>query len=291
MGFRPDLDLKEILKNFEVFGGTPRLQQTPVHAPEYFSVLDEASVPPEPPDEPFRQGWGPRWCSSETALDITPRICWDVNGYYRGLGVHWKATRKELGEAFLARDGHSSPWLAYVLSQLLNPEVRRAYDRSPPGEPFLDDDFVQADLARKAYEEARRRTLVEGVETHRDRVLEEWGLSAVKPGDANALDQVDSDSGGGQDEPSSSQETWEYAFYLWRTVTGSLEHLKCWQELLLRELSVLGYTVRFSVGMIGKETAPYLLRSVGQDFIIFLNEDFLPTPELAARAVRDYQDL
>lgn len=290
MGFRPDLDLREILRDYELFGGTPRLRHTPQDPPPFFSVLDAYNVPPEPPDEPFRQGWGPTWCSSDTALDITPRICWDVNGYYRSLGVHWKASRKELGEAFLAKSGHESVWLSYVMTQLLDPEIRRAYDAAPLGEPFLNDDFVQADLKRRAYEEARRRTLVEGVETHRDRVLEEWGLSAVKADETEAADQVDSGSGDRQDEPQLSQETWEYAFYLWRTVTGSLEHLKCWQELLLRELSVLGYTVRFSVGMIGKETAPYILHSAGRDFIIFLNEDFLPTPELAAQAVSDYQD-
>lgn len=291
MGFRPDLDLKQILRDYEVFGGTPRLQRTSVYAPEFFSVLDEASVPPEPPDKPFRQGWGPTQCSSETALDIAPRLCWDVNGYYRGLGVHWKASRKELGEAYLAKNGESSIWLTYVMGQLLDPRVRWAYDRAPLGEPFLDDDFVQEDLKRRAHEEAWRRTMSGGVETHRDQVLNEWGLNAVATDETDVADQVDSDSGAGQDEPQPSQIPWEYAFYLWRTVTGSLEHLRCWQELLLRELSVLGYTVRFSVGMIGKETTPYILHSAGQDFIFFLNEDFLPTPELAAQAVRDYQDL
>lgn len=289
MGFRPDIDLTQILRDYEVFGGTPRLQHTPMSPPEFFSVLDAAGVPPEPPDKPFRQGWGPTRCSSETSLDITPRICWDVNGYYRGLGVHWKASRKELGDAFLAKNGHASPWLSYVLSQLLSAGVRRAYDRSPPGEPFLDDDFVQADLKRQAYEEARRRTMSEGVETHRDQVLREWGLSAVKPDDANEQDRVDSDESVRQDEPRHSQERWEWGFYLWRTVTGSPASLRRWQELLLYELSILGSTVRFSVGMIGKETVPYVLHSDERDFIFFLNEECLPTPELAARAVREAQ--
>jgi hypothetical protein len=284
VGFRPELNLREILQEYEVFGGTPRLRAAERY-PEAFSVLEDPDVSPDPPDEPLLRGRGSSWCSSETALDLFPRVCWDVNGYYRSLGVHWRAPRKELREAYQVLDGQASVWLTYVLRQLLDPAVRRAYDQSPLGEPFLDDDFVQEGIKRKAYEEAYRRTM-DGVVTERDEVLDEWGLTAVPADNANPDDRVDTDAPVGQDEPH-SQETWEYSFYLWRTILRSLPTLQRWQELILRELSVCRSTVRFAVGMIGKEQAPYVLGSREKDFIIFLNEDCLPTAELAAQAVHE----
>lgn len=296
MGFRPALDLREILRDYEVFGGTPRLRRTEsehfgVVADGPFSVLAGSTVTPDPPDEPIQIGHGPAWCSSETTLDITPRVCWDVNGYYRGLGVDWRASRKELKEAFYRKNGHESIWLTYVLKQLLNPEIRRQYDMAPPGEPFLDDDFVQENIKRQAHEEAYRRTMAQGQDVHRDEVLKEWGLTAVSADETDETERVDSDPGVGQDEPSDSQESWEYSFYLWRTVTGSPALMRRWQGLILRELSACRRTVRFSVGLIGKESSAYVLRLQGNHFFIFLNEDCHPTAELAAQAVRETTSL
>lgn len=278
MGFRPDLDLSGILSQYQVFGGTPRSGRESDH----LSVLAETTIPPDPPDEPIRCGYGAEWCSSETALALSPEICWDANGYYRELGVHWRASRRELREAYRERNGDQSIRLTYVFCQLLDPQIRAAYDRTPLGEVFMDD-WVQEDLKRRARAEAYRRSMC-GVESHRDDVLQEWGYASVPEDTENDGEPVDSDDELMQDEPR-YQESWGYAFYLLRTIFGDEDLLREWQELLLRELSVRGCTVRFSVGMVGKEHAPALFWVNGQDFIFFLNEEHRPTPELATQVV------
>jgi hypothetical protein len=278
VGFREPVDLKQILRQYEAFGG-PRLRRPPNASADMFSTLTH-DVQPEVADEPLQCGYGPSWCSTETALDIAPRWCWDVNGYYRGLGVHWRASRRELMEAYRERRGHEDVWLTYVFKQLLNDTVRREYDRAPLGEPFLDE-FLQESLKRKAHDEAYRRTR-KGNETHRDQVLDEWGLVAsYDEGDGS----VDTSPDVMQDDER-SPELWEYSYYLWRTIHTDVAVLRRWQELLVAELSAQGYTVRFAVGLIGKSKAEAVFLTGREDFIFFVSEEHDPTPETAAEAVR-----
>src|SRR5690348_4532650 len=126
MGFRPDLDLSAILAQHRPTLPTReeaeamRTVQTPDDSLRY--------------ETPVRLGWGPDRWSTSMALVPVERVCHDVNGYYRELGVDWRATRKELLQAYLAKDGQSDVRLTYVFKQLLNPQVREAYDKSPKGE-------------------------------------------------------------------------------------------------------------------------------------------------------------
>jgi hypothetical protein len=278
VGFRTPVDLKKILRDYEAFGG-PRLKRPPNASPDMFSVLTH-DVQPEVADEPLKSGYGPSWCSTETALDIDPRWCWDVNGYYRALGVHWRASRRELMVAYRNQAGDKDVWRTYVFKQLLNDDIRREYDRAPLGEPYLDE-FVQESLKRKAHAEAYRRTR-NGNETHRDQVLDEWGLAAHSE---HEVAPVDTDPGDGQDD-GRHPGLWEYSYYLWRTIHTDVDILRRWQELLVAELSAQGYTVRFAVGLIGKSKTKVVIADGEEDFIFFVSEEHDPTPETAAEAVR-----
>ena len=104
-------------------------------------------------EPPRRAGAGPAVFSTATALVPDPQVCFDVNGYYRELGVHWRAGKAELRRAYLARDGQCSERLTYVLAMLLDPAIRRRYDRTPLGALFLDQ-YVQAALTRRLLRQA-----------------------------------------------------------------------------------------------------------------------------------------
>lgn len=277
MGFRPDLDLSGILPQYQKV-----LDWSDPPGTDDFSVLTDPPIPPEPPNEPVLRGYGPEWCSSQTALALSPEICWDVNGYYRELGVHWRATRAELGRAYQEKCGNNDVRLTFVLQQLLHPESRAAYDRTPLGEVFLDD-WMQFELKRKAHDRAYEMWM-QGRQCTRDDVLEQWGYVPVPETAWNGPEPVDTTQRFMQDEDR-SQETWEFSYYLWRTIVRHLPTLKQWQELLLQELSGRGCIVRFSVGMVGKEQTPAVLWVDGKDFIFFLNERHEPSPQLAAKVV------
>ena len=76
------------------------------------------------PDAPVLSHQGPAEFSTCTDLALRPEVCWDTNRYYRTLGVHWKATKKELMKAYQALGTMPSAYATYAFKQLLDPEVR-----------------------------------------------------------------------------------------------------------------------------------------------------------------------
>src|SRR5687768_9235720 len=110
MGFRPDLDLTAIL-------GLHDRKILP--SPEEAEAMRKAQEPDDSLryETPVRLGWGPARWSTCTALVPVERVCHDVNGYYRELGVDWRASRKELMQAYMEKDGQSSVRQTYVFKQ------------------------------------------------------------------------------------------------------------------------------------------------------------------------------
>lgn len=234
-------------------------------------------------------GSGPAECSSCTELSVVPAWVHDVNGYYRELGVHPKATRKELREAYQAKDGQSSVRLTYIIRQLLDPEVRREYDLTPLGEVFMDD-YVRDALNRIMHDQLSRRMAdlaamgvdTEGLDTTsitRD-IYAEMGY--MDEDDDTPVEVVDSTPTGGQDEASPAK--FEYAYYLWATRlredSATAARLATWQQVLVSAFSREGVHIKFAVGLHGKPHR-WVQGLVGYRTVFFLNREEEPTEELA----------
>lgn len=231
MGFRPDLDLTDIIEDYQ--GWLDGLGEVVQKHAEYKPV--ETVLTPTL----TKGGFGPIEATSCTALTVSPLVIWDVNGYYRSLGVHSRATRAELRIAFHEVDGGNSEYLTYVLQQLLDPEVRAEYDRLPLGE-LLIDKFVSAAIKRSAYEEAKRRAGGTAfAEADVQKVMGERGFD-LAPEKPEPTVRGDSYS-----EP---VDEWRWSYYMDRVVCHDVERLALWQSMLITSLSSLGVVRRFAVG-------------------------------------------
>lgn len=278
MSERPALDLSDILKQYEVFGGSNRggLSQDQIE----FQRLEQERIQRERENNPMKQGHGPLLVSTCTALVPSPMWCWDVLGYYRTLGVHWKATRKQLMTAYQDLDGPNSVGLTHVFKQLLNPSIRRAYDMTPLGHLFMDDIYVQQALKAAAVAEARRRSQETGREVTPEEVIaEEYSFTPDE--DEDALDK-----NAKNDEPLVLPDSapWPYSYFTWRSKKSETDVLAEWQALVIREVSKQGAVLTFAVGFVGKQPHRYLVGRIENLQVVFLNDKECPTEALASAA-------
>lgn len=247
-------------------------------------------------ERPFLTGEGPAECSSCTDLALRPYVCFDVNGYYREMGVHWKATRRQLMRAYQALDGQSSVRLTYIFQQLLNPTVRYEYDCTPLGEVFMDR-YVQDELNRKMRDRmsAERRRLFEEGEAGWDDISDEdlirdiykdMGFDAAF--DDTPPEVVDGEVIEVQDEG------FRYSYYLWRTRGAghdlSADLMQLWQHLLIQALSAVGIKRKFSVGLMGRTPSRYAVAEVGYRLVIFMNVNDFPNEEMAAGVAKQLSE-
>lgn len=188
-------------------------------------------------------------CSSGMELESWPSIVWDVNWYYWVLGVHFRATRRQLADAYRDRHGEDDAYLTYVFSQLLNPGVRRAYDARPLGSIFWDKYVDQ-----KVRANAQRLAATSQMEA--DEILRQWGYvdideTADQEGDSTEVD-IPQESG----EDVAASPKWGYTFYMWRIRTfviseKDLRLARIWQEAILAECHRHQVRARFAVGIMG----------------------------------------
>lgn len=232
--------------------------------------------------------------STSTALTVTPAVIWDVNGYYRALGIpfpHRPVTRGTLARAHMAAGGLDDRWKTYCLNQLLDATVRPVYDRRPLGEPYLDDYWDEWFRKQARLELGRRIALgeviaedAEGPEAVTE-VLQEWGLKTLGP------DQVGSSGNAPTVAPQPQKTTsliWSY--YLWRcsfaSVARRADRLDTWRTLLVAAFREAGiHDFRFRVGFLGKEPNPWMRVAWEGHQVFFLHKDQEPTTEYAAQAV------
>lgn len=282
-GFRKPLDLSEIYEDFNArwartstAGG--KITSSTEEAEERRALLHE-------PENPMKVGRGPADFSTCTVLVPSPQVCWDVNGYYRTLRVHWKATRKELMSAYQAFGPMPTAYQTHCFKQLLNPEIRRAYDASPLGEPFLDDEYVQAYLKRQAADEARKRSQAGTFTTAEEVIKENFDFHADTP-------EGDLDEGSLEEDASATDDlseddatfVWPYGFYLWKTRErdDSMRRMADWQQMLVAAIAERGEVVRLGVGCLGRMAHPYVVAQVGNQRVVFLNDNTSPSEDLAA---------
>jgi hypothetical protein len=274
--FRPDLDLSEIITPYRPFIEGRR---TPDH--EDTISLDRArSIPlDERPITPrlSRVGYGPDTCSTNTDLVLLPEWSWDVNGYYRALGVHWKADRRALRLAYQKKNGPSSVFLTYVLRFLLDPVKRRAYDMAPLGSEFFDewrDNEIKMRAKRKASKEAGLRG-EEPTDEDAKRALKDLGYAIVEP-----------DVGGVEEDVQQTfHSPWGYSYYVKDVACYDVDRLAQWQQMLVRAYADQGIRTTFSVGFIGGDQTYYTETEKDGRVTHYLGGTIKPTDELAQQTI------
>lgn len=254
------------------------------------------------PDLPVLVGQGDPDFSTCTDLEpYTWPICWDVNGYYRDLGVHWKATKRELFLAYRDGDGPNNARLTYVFKQLLNADVRARYDRAPLGSQFVDK-YVMEALTRAIKQEMARRGMDQGDPDQFGRAARFFGFdvddsdSRDDTPDTGFADDVDKEPVESEDvsdppetlEASPVEVPFQYPYYLWRSTCGDRDALGRWQALLVAALAKKGVKQRISIGFHGRMAHPWVTAAVGYRTVVFLNQHIeFPTVEMAD-AVAEY---
>ena len=153
-----------------------------------------------------------------TCRELVPAGFWlnpvyDVNGYYRALGIGWpfRPTKRELMRGLPRQrraSATSSPRTR--LKRLLDKEIRAAYDARPYGQP-MDDKYRWLELSRKAARWAAEETLRSG--RYRD-------SSEFVPADIRA--RMESDMRREGDQTESIREVpavdWGFGYYRWDAV-------------------------------------------------------------------------
>lgn len=272
---RAPLDLSAITAQYDLFA--PSLPEPPVIPGEDKEALCFTV--------PTRLGRGPLSWSTSTALVHVGRVCYDVNGYYRELGVPWTATRRELGRAYLEAGGPESIRLTYVFKQLLNAAVREAYDRTPEGEVFLDDyTDPEKKLKRQARQESARRLLRGEASTAED-VLDEWGYMLLSDDGLDRVAPVVKDQG-------HRYEPWGYSYYAWKTASYLPDTLRLrqWQEMLSLAATRRGTSPEMVLGTTSLSDQSFMMEDVNGSTVIFFSEACLPSEQVADDAIGQLLD-
>lgn len=296
--FRADLDVTPYVDRLGG-GAAEALGVRRRPGPAYERNTAPVDVRPHEYEKPMLFG-RPHLADTSTCTDLAPRpdpeVIWDVNGYYRTLGVpfphrfgpHSPATRRTLAQAFHAADGLDDRRKTYCLDQLLDPTVRRVYDRMPLGEPYMDS-YWDEWLHKQAKIELSRRIaageiLAEDAEDGgADKVLEEWGIQMEDKPEAQAASVPP------PARPTATANlTWSY--YLWRcsySATADIRaRLDTWRSLLVEAFRDLDLRLTFRVGFLGKDPHPWMRIAWNGRLVFFLNKDRVPTTEYAAQAAR-----
>ena len=288
MGFSPDLDLSDFIADYEPFfdgRGHRTIKGNIVDGDDNDDYFNSAILSLSSTSEPIITGGGPTFCSTSVELATQPQIIWDVNNYYKNLGVSTRASRKELRQAFQQADGHSSDYLTYIMTQLLNPRIRYEYDLMPLGSLYINDRFVQGRIKDAARKESDRRK-AQGEEVTPEEVIEEMGLKLEPPIEEEENLFEDQDEPGVPEEEPELFEPWEYSYYLWKSICPEEERLKEWQTFLHRASVDLGVAMRFSVGYCGGSIEEeWHLRQIDEMPVFFLNEGVRPDIEKARQAI------
>lgn len=300
MGFREAIDLSDILVSYREYLGD-------YESTAAINFVDPGRRAPDPFEEhgaiparlqaprstkpviPTRIGNGPPTCSTRTTLvSARPTFSWDVNGWYRTIGVPWpyvRATSGVLSRSYVASGGQRSARATYYLRRLLNRPVRGAYDTWPLGEQFLDDEYVQDEMKARAQAEASRRSRG-GSYTKASAVLDEWGYD-LKEDDEGV---VDNDLELVHDESTPETDTfepveWTFSYWLWDTFgDGGTSRLEQWQTALVSVLSRSGHHLDLAVGLCGNMPDAFRVAEVDGYRVVFLRDTEQVTEALAVQA-------
>jgi hypothetical protein len=282
------------------------------HVRHYTRILESASpefaehqrrmlqLPPLRPDEPAPwraervedglvrlRSHLPAVASSCRDLERLPSWCWDVCGYYRRLGVHWRATVKELRVAYNTLDPRQEDErLMYALTQLLDPQIRRLYDLMPLGGVFLLDKDVNEMIKKAAAREAARRTGAGQGRGRLDDVIGDWGFDEVSPEEAQ--ERAEAAARALPPRPPSWGASWGYYALTrpgmdWSDMPDERD-MGDWQAMIVGALARRGIGIRFAVGGHDEPESQLVLRD-SKGTCIFITGKGI-SPDKADEAVR-----
>lgn len=81
-------------------------------------------------------------CEASPSHSLDKPLCWDMNGFYRRLGVPTDAHRSLIRQAYLDKNGSSSSALTKAVEVLTNKRTRPLYDSLPFGWFWPDDEAL-----------------------------------------------------------------------------------------------------------------------------------------------------
>ena len=223
-------------------------------------------------DHIYRATWGQVDMSTQTALERAWDLIWDVNGYYRALGIQWpyKAGRSDLRAAYQERNGQDSEYLTYVIKQLLTPDVRSYYDKLPLG-GRLRDKYVIEQENRLLSVTAKEMSEREGIVTTVDELAADIQREHQERAEIEELKPLNNN--------------WEWGYFLLKTRKTEYDELIRWQEYLTRSFASRGLVKVISIGYIGGTSKPFVIKTWEGKTVIFLNDEVTPTMELAETVV------
>lgn len=235
------------------------------------------------PEQPYLYGGGSPEFSSCTDL-VVPKagLIWDVNRYYRDLGIkapYW-LDRVEIRRAF--REGARGARETFCFKQLMNREVREKYDAAPWGCKFMDE-FEWQRMKDKALAEMLKR----GMDVEDKDLIKTVFAALGVPVTDETQDILDNPAEAGDDvpEPLPAPGLYAFAYYLWKTSDHpqDQEVLAIWQPLIVRALSDLGVRMRVSLGLMGRTPHQWSIGTVGRRTVAYLNRAAEPDPAVAAK--------
>lgn len=249
------------------------------------------------PDAPRLIGGTQPEFSSCTDLALRqPVLIWDVNRYYRDLGVEapFRPTRPEIRRAY--RLGAMGPRETFCFKQLMNGGTRLRYDSAPWGSKFMDE-FVWQEQKEKVLAEMVKRRMDPEDDALVRRVFTALGVpveSPDTPETADSPDILDNDSKDDKDGgiPSEAPAIYAFAYYLWKTTERPQDRtlLARWQPLVIRALSDLGVTMGVSLGLMGRTPHEWSIGTVGRRTVAYFNRDTEPGEGAAAKVAAALAD-
>lgn len=234
-------------------------------------TLTDAEVQ-EVQERPFLVNAGPAQFTTCQDLVLWPTIVWDVNHYYADLGVSFRASREELKKAYQAKEGWKSQRLTYVLKQLLNPEIRAAYDATQIGNEFFDAYVAQYVKEQMLQDAVERTGRIPTIDERLDEIEEEFEEVDFEKY-LNTEIRLDN-------EPDDviSRISFRWGYYMLRTSTFDPDKLQQWQGLLLK--APVPKPHELAVGLMAGSEAIKLMQ-IGFRTVAFLNENYKPDAYLA----------
>lgn len=264
MGYRGSIDATEFINRL---GDPESARRLRGEAPQKQEINRDV---PKDENRIFRATYrGPLDASTCTDLAVVYRPVWDVNHYYRSLGIEapYRPTKKELRLGYQSVDGPDDERLTYYFKQLLDPKIRQAYDWMPLGSRYQDKYVIEEGM-RKLSEKASEVSQESGkMVTIEDLISDFERESPTRPKELN-----------------SKYLDWEWSYYLCNSRKYDVSALAEWQHLLVSAFAARGVRWKISVGYIGNTNRPFVVRSHEGRVVFFLNENETPTPELAKKA-------
>lgn len=246
-------------------------------------------------DRPYRIGQGPAEASSRMTLALWPMFVHDVNFYYATLMVSPWANKAQLREAYrriIQSSHYSQDFLVratYVFKQLLDKDIRRAYDSMPEGSTFMDSweakklrDAAKAEATRRRQQRGEDMSDIEAINEEILRVLDEEGYNFRESEEEAETPQemLDKKLKEAQDRG------WQYSFYRLRSTSYDREKLADWQSALISALAGQETILKLAVGFHRDSDHPYKVMEVGEVLVAFLRDTENPTEELARACAR-----